>query len=70
MKKTYPFEDAQSSADENEATGYGRFSPEHEPTGEDKLYFIILKLVRQDCSYKDLLDSCAISAYERAIEAP
>jgi len=85
MKKTYPFESdpislvvasalkelsPESSPDEDEATEYGRLSPEHEPTGEDELYAIIFDLVEQDClTDNDDLDSWAISTYERAIIA-
>jgi hypothetical protein len=54
---------------DDETTDYGRFTPEHEPLGEDELYATILALVRQDCgsANSDTFDSWAISAYERAI---
>lgn len=54
---------------DDETTDYGRFTPEHEPLGEDELYAVILALVRQDCGIanSDRFDSWAISAYERAI---
>ena len=70
MKKTYPFEETESSPEEGDATDFARYSPENKPTAEDELWFIIFKLVRQDCGYKeDFLDSWATSAYERAILA-
>ena len=75
MKKTYPFESdpislvvasalkelLQESSPDDEATEYGRFSPEHEPIGEEELYAIIFDLVEQDClTDNDDLDSWAI----------
>jgi hypothetical protein len=56
---------------DDETTDYGRFTPEHEPLGEDELYAVILALVRQDCGggNSDTFDSWAIGAYERAILA-
>lgn len=54
---------------DDEATGWGRYNPEHEPSGEEELYFLILRLVQQDCETKEegTFDSWAISAYEAAI---
>jgi len=64
MKKTYPFGESESSPEEDETTDFGRYSPEHEPNGEDELYAIIFDLVEQDClTDNDDLDSWAISTY-------
>jgi hypothetical protein len=54
---------------DDETTGWGRFTPEHQPLGEDELYYLILRLVRQGCGTQDpdAFDSWAISAYEAAI---
>jgi hypothetical protein len=53
-----------------ETTGWGRYTPEHKPNGEEELYYLILRLMRQDCEPKpDTFDSLAISAYEAAIIA-
>ncbi len=30
-----------TETDDDEATDYGRYTPEHEPSGEDKLYYLI-----------------------------
>jgi hypothetical protein len=56
---------------DDEANGFGRYRPEHQPFGEDELYAVILALVRQGCENGTAgqLDSWAISAYERGIEA-
>lgn len=57
-------------SDDDEATDYGRFTPEHEPDIEDELQYIILTFVREECLCSDdpqKLDSWGI--YERAIEA-
>ena len=55
---------------DDDATDYGRYTLEHEPSGEDELYYIILRLVAQSCGQTggEEFDSLAISAYERAIE--
>jgi hypothetical protein len=83
IKKTYPFEEAESSPAEDETTDYGRYSPDCTPTGEDELYAIILDLVAEECAtYEpresfletpkprdlDRLDSWGPGAYARAIE--
>jgi len=49
----------------DETNEFGRYTPAHEPLGEDELYAVILALVQQDCGTKDAdkLDSWAISAY-------
>jgi hypothetical protein len=44
------------------------YTPEHEPRGEDELYYLILRLLQQDCGNDpNAFDSWAISAYEGAI---
>jgi hypothetical protein len=55
----------------DETNEFGRYTPECQPTGEDELYAVILALVEQSCSTGSGgdLDSWALSAFERAIEA-
>jgi hypothetical protein len=55
----------------SDETDYGRYSPEQTPSGEEELYYIILRLVEQSCGQKDgtEFDSFAISAYEHALES-
>jgi hypothetical protein len=70
MKKTTPFEETESSPEEDETTDFGRFTSEHEPNGEDELYAIIFDLVELDClTESGDLDSWGIGSYERGIEA-
>jgi hypothetical protein len=72
------------SPEEDETTDFGRYSPEHEPNGEDELYAIILELVEEECATydpresfletrkphdRDRLDSWGPGAYARAIKA-
>jgi hypothetical protein len=49
----------------------GRYRPGRKPAGEDVLFGIILDVLEEACSTQDpeILDSWAISSYERAIEA-
>jgi len=55
---------------EDQSNDFGRYRPENPPTGEDKLWALVLALVEQSCWVQgDKLDSWAISAYEHAIEA-
>ncbi|HME32932.1 MAG TPA: hypothetical protein VKG65_09295 [Terriglobales bacterium] len=56
----------ETSDDESE-----RYRPACKPVGEDVLFGIILDLLEQACGTADpeILDSWAISAHERAIEA-
>ena len=51
--------------------GTERYKPDRKPVGEDVLFGIILNLLEEACGTADpeILDSWAISAYERAIEA-
>jgi uncharacterized protein (DUF433 family) len=61
-----------SDQDLDETTAFGCYSPDHDPSGEDELYFLILRLIRQDCETpkeEGAFDSWAISAYEAAILA-
>jgi hypothetical protein len=53
-----------------ETTDYGRYAPEYEPSAEDHLYYIIMRLIEQSCGQNEgrEFDSWAISAYEHAIE--
>jgi hypothetical protein len=61
---------AVSDETDDEATEYGRYTPEHEPSDKDELYYIILKLVQDECyRHPDAFDSWGISTYERAIKA-
>jgi uncharacterized protein (DUF433 family) len=52
----------------DENTDYGRYTPEPDPRGEDRLTFLILRMLQQACEQTaGEFDSWATSAYEAAI---
>jgi hypothetical protein len=54
--------------DADEATDWGRYTSNDDPDAEERLYYLILRLLHQDCGNDpNAFDSWAISAYEAAI---